>query len=112
MKRRPIMLVGLGLLTLTVLSCSICPFSSGGNVPVTLVNQSSAVVCYVYISPVEDDTWGDDWLGSSEVVRPGERRTFDVPQGDYDLRADDCNHDVLDVMMDVSISGPMEWVVH
>jgi hypothetical protein len=105
-------LVG-GLALLAVLACSVIPGAAptptsppptlppvptpttpamGG---ITLVNQSGQTVCYVYISPVTDTTWGDDQLGGSEVIETGSSRTFDVAPGAYDLRADDCNRTVL-----------------
>lgn len=114
MKKRTFLLIAAGMLALVTLSCSVCRTggsTSGDSVTVTLVNNSGQAVCYVYISPTTDDTWGSDWLGSAETVAPGGRRAFSVPIGAYDLRADDCSHIELDVQQGVTISSSMEWVI-
>ncbi|MEW6569166.1 MAG: hypothetical protein AB1449_13575 [Chloroflexota bacterium] len=100
----------LALVLLASLACSILP-GSGGNI--RLVNNLDVAVCYVYISPSTERTWGDDWLGSQEVVRPGDSRDFDVPPGqDYDLRAEDCNGQELDEVYGISItSGRFTWTL-
>lgn len=111
-RRRLIVLAVAALLLLAVLACS--PLSSGGGSSgnLTLVNNSGTTVCYVYISPVTDTTWGDDWLGSSETISNGSSRGFTVAPGDYDLRADDCNHNVLDDTRGVRIgSSNTTWTV-
>lgn len=115
MKNRTFLLIAAGMLALVTLSCSLCRTggSTGGgdSVTVTLVNNSGQTVCYVYISPTTHDTWGSDWLGSTETVAPGDRRAFSVPRGTYDLRADDCSQSELDVRQGVTISSSMEWVI-
>jgi len=111
--------VGLGLLVLTMMACSICPLipsgpsgpQGGGPARVTLVNNSGEEICYVYISPVESDEWGEDQLGATETVAPGARRVFDVEPGRYDLRAEDCDGNALDEEWDVAIFGPVTWTV-
>ena len=35
-------------------------------------------IYYVYISPTASDSWGDDWLGSSETISSGASKTFTV----------------------------------
>jgi hypothetical protein len=76
-------------------------------VPVTLrmVNNSSATVCYVFISPSTSEYWGGDWLGHSETIGPGGSRDFAVPPGqNYDVMATDCNQDTLDDQRGIPIS--------
>lgn len=51
--------------------------SSGGH-PLTLDNETAVAIEYVQISPTTDDNWGSDWLGPTEVIRPGTIRTFAV----------------------------------
>ncbi len=85
--------------------------AGGGTATVVLVNNTDADVCYVYISPVESDDWGEDWLGAEEVVGSRESREFTVPAGNYDMRADDCGHYTLDQRMGVAVSGRTEWVI-
>jgi hypothetical protein len=117
MKRKAI-LIAIGLLVLVALGCSTCSDliggggGGGGSGNVTLVNNSGETVCFVYISPVTDDMWGDDWLGAVETISSGSSRSFDVPGGqNYDMRADDCDHNELSVVWDVNISGGYTWNV-
>lgn len=116
MKKRLGILIALGLLALVTLGCSVCSsipgIGGGGDGNVTLVNNSEATICYVYISSSEDEYWGDDWLGSSETLAPGSRRSFDVPDGVYDLMAEDCSENQIDVQWEVDIRGSYTWTVN
>ncbi|MEL6271213.1 MAG: serine protease, partial [Chloroflexota bacterium] len=47
----------------------------------TLTNDSATAICYVYISPSDSNSWGDDRLGNREIVRAGTDRTWDLPAG-------------------------------
>lgn len=83
----------------------------GGTASLTLVNNSGKKVCYVYISPNTNDSWGDDWLGEEEIIRPGESRTFYLEPGFYDLRADDCDGEPIAEEYDEEISGDVTWTL-
>ncbi len=115
MKKKVTILVALGLLALAMLGCSVCSGitgnGDGGGGNVTLINNSGETICFVYISPVEDQYWGDDWLDSEETINSGSQRGFDVPHGSYDLRADNCSHDELSVVWDANISASYTWNV-
>ena len=76
----------------------------------TVINQSSVDICYVYISPSESDSWGEDWLGD-DSIRPGKRRQFRLPEGEYDVKAEDCDGNVLEEYRGVDLSGKVEWTV-
>lgn len=69
---------------------------------VTIVNQTPVDICYVHISPVSSDSWGDDWMGEDEVIAPGDERAFDVPGGVYDIAAFDCGDAVVATAWEVS----------
>lgn len=58
----------------------------------TIYNNASQAIEYVQISPPEDTKWGDDWLGSAEVIEPGNTRTFSVTLG--------CSEDIRITFMD------------
>ena len=77
----------------------------------TVYNDSAVVVCYVFISPVEEGEWGEDWLGASEVIGTGESRTFEVPPGVYDLRAVDCDSNEIAVEWEVDIAQDTTWTI-
>lgn len=74
--------------------------SSGGDVGsgivLDVVNNTSSTVCYLYLSPSENTEWGDDQLGAETVIASGEYFTLtDILAGTYDLRADDCDSNIL-----------------
>jgi len=77
----------------------------------TLSNDSGWDVCYVYISPSDSTTWGDDWLGAEEVIASGDSRTFQVSMDTYDLKAEDCDHSILAEEYEVDIFEPLEWTL-
>ncbi len=85
--------------------------STGRPATLTLYNDSDEKICYVYISPTTEDTWGQDWLGEQETIAPGRSREFEVPAGTYDLRADDCDHNILDEQYGISLAGSLSWTV-
>jgi len=45
--------------------------------PVTITNNSGREICSVYISPDENDNWGDNWLSGSMTFGAGDTLTFD-----------------------------------
>jgi len=74
--------------------------SSGGDVGsgivLDVVNNTSSTVCYLYLSPSTDTEWGNDQLGASDVIGSGQYFTLtDIAAGTYDLRADDCDGNIL-----------------
>ncbi|OGO11215.1 MAG: hypothetical protein A2Z66_06825 [Chloroflexi bacterium RBG_13_66_10] len=110
--RRSIVLT-LGALALlaAILACSISGGGPGSGV-FRLDNQSGQTICYVYISPTTSSEWGDDWLGSTEVVEDGDTRDFSVSAGDYDLRADTCDGTAISEVYGVTVpSGGYTWTV-
>lgn len=70
-----------------------------------LVNQSTATVCYVQISLTTATEWGDDWLGENNVIESGQSFIFQMPADTYDLRALDCNQEVISEQYGLEISG-------
>ncbi len=74
-------------------------------------NESEATICYILISPAEDDEWGDDWLGESDVIAPGETYTFQMEAGVYDLEARDCDNETLATEWDQDLDGTVTWTI-
>lgn len=78
--------------------------SPGGATTVTLINQLSLPVCFVFMSSSTNTSWGSDWLDASEVIQPGASRGFAVPTTEpYDLQARDCNQNIIDERYNVHI---------
>lgn len=84
--------------------------STGPTASLEIINNSSFTVCYLYVSPSEDTEWGDDQLGS-DIVASGTTFTLtDIPAGTYDLRADDCEGNILSQEFGVVLeSGSYPW---
>ncbi len=81
-----------------------------GNTPVTVINHTGEKICYLFISPVSNDTWGEDLLGSLEVIPvDGGRRLFYVQPGKYDLLAEDCDENDIAELDSVDIQSAYTW---
>ena len=76
-----------------------------------LTNNSGQTICYVYISPSADASWGSDQLATGETVGLGQSRGWEVPAGTYDLKAEDCGHNALDTRFAVNLAAPYQWTI-
>lgn len=68
----------------------------GDSFAVTVQNRTPNPICYVYISPSEARTWGEDWLAEDELLFSGDSRVFEVPGGEHDILLEDCDEFVVD----------------
>lgn len=50
----------------------------GGTSTITVRNQSSETIYYLYVSPAGTNQWGEDRLGSSNALSPDEEATFQL----------------------------------
>ncbi len=81
-------------LLFVVVGCASTPRvrSDGMTVPITVVNRTRDSICYLYLSPINDDSWTDDLLGSSTVA-DGATRVVPMPPGNWDIRIENCQHE-------------------
>ena len=57
----------------------------------TIENLTSDFICFLYLSPVGAEDWGDEQLGEEGGIFPRESFTLtDIPAGEYDIWAQDC----------------------
>ena len=70
-----------------------------------LRNESQEVICYVYVSPASQQSWGPDRLLPDELIDPGVSRRWSFPPGHYDLRLFDCNRSEVFLRNNVEIAG-------
>lgn len=82
-----------------------------GDATVTLVNDSETPICYVHIDLSSDEYWGVNWLNADEIIRTGASRTFRLPPDTYDLLAEDCDFEEIDVIGQVAITDEYTWNV-
>jgi len=71
-------------------------------VTVSIENHTHRDICYVYIAPAEQETWGAEWLGADTVIAPGETRNFDALPGTHDVLVADCAEAVVDAAWEIS----------
>lgn len=55
-----------------------------GSFSVAVVNDSGYIFNEMYISPTADNSWGDDQLGSTRVLKSGGTYEIKIPQYEYD----------------------------
>jgi hypothetical protein len=53
---------------------------------ITIVNKCSFNIQEIYLSDVDEDKWGEDLLGSSEVLKPGESIEVEIECGEWDAK--------------------------
>jgi hypothetical protein len=107
------------LVLISMLICGSLPLpgyldtaeAAGDEATLTIINESEVEICYVYLAPSDGDDWGDDWLGAKNTIPPGESHTIRLTAGQYDARAEDCDHNVLSEVQGATISGDMKWTV-
>lgn len=86
------------------------PMPEGTSLEIT--NESGVEVWYVYLSPSEADQWGEDWLGDEWIIRDGETYTIEgIPEGTYDVKAEDENAEVIEIWYDQDFEGTMTWTI-
>jgi len=83
-----------------------------GLVALRVKNESSVEICYVYISDVTADSWGEDWLGTSEsIAAQGGQRMFFLNPGTYDLLVQDCDGNDLVSEFQVELRSDKDWTI-
>lgn len=70
---------------------STCVVSDGAGTAaaqgtLTVVNESSRSIFRVRFSLTTESNWGQDQLGSAEVISAGDRRSWSVPPGAYHVK--------------------------
>ena len=76
-----------------------------------IVNQSGADVWYIYLSPSKADEWGEDWL-DDDIIRDGETYMIEgVPDGIYDLRAEDSDGEAIEVVWEMDLEDTMSLTI-
>lgn len=53
---------------------------------ITVVNKTTFNIDRVYLSPVEEKTWGNDLLDETEVLEPGDQVDIEIECGEWDVK--------------------------
>ena len=75
-----------------------------------VVNNYDVPICHMWIGADHSDYFGGNWLGEDQIA-PGETSQFFVFPGIYDLKAEDCDFNILRREMDVLIEDHITWEV-
>lgn len=96
----------------SLLACSSTqPVALDGTaVPLGLTNRASETVCFLFLSVPGEDRWSDDLLGSA-TIDPNTTRTVRIPRGLWDLRTENCQHELMGVMRAARITRATTLVV-
>lgn len=75
---------------------------------VTVKNSTKFNIDNVYMSPDEEDHWGNDILGDNEILKPGESIEVEVDCGKWDVKlvADDDSECQVE---DITLCEADEW---
>ncbi|HET91168.1 MAG TPA: hypothetical protein ENN99_10590 [Chloroflexi bacterium] len=76
-----------------------------------IINSTADTIAYLYISPTDADSWGDDWLGEDVIGAGGSYVVADIPPGTYDVKAADMEDLSIEVIYNVEMSGSRNWTV-
>ncbi len=94
------------------------PEDSGGVVSdpaaidILIENATGQDVCYLLISPVEDDTWNEDWLGDTEILGPNDSKLIDIGvAGNYDMMWLDCDQNTIGEVYNLYIGGGTSYAL-
>lgn len=77
--------------------------SDGSAVALGLTNRTNDTLCYLFLSNPGEDRWSDDLLGSATIAS-GSTATVRVPRGFWDLRAENCAHELMGVLRGARIT--------
>lgn len=93
-KTPPLALLALALLGACATGRSLRDQSQAS---LNLLNRTTEDVCYIYLSAVDADSWSDDVLDSGSIG-PGRARRVNLPIGLWDVRTENCQHEVTGVV--------------
>ena len=84
------------------------PAPTVSTVSLRISNQSTEVICGIYVAPAGSGEWGDNLLGRA-IIEPGGAAAVEVAPGVYDLRAVNCFDVPLAEAPGVDVSTSFGW---
>jgi hypothetical protein len=70
-----------------------------------VLNNSGETIAYLYVSPSNSDTWGNDVLGDEVLAAGDSFRVTNLESGTYDLRAEDGDEDRIETLYNLELEG-------
>lgn len=87
------------------------PTPVGIQFSVTISNQTTSNVCFVFIVPASQSGWGKSVLPSNFFLPPQGKFSVLLSSGRWNFRAEDCKDDVVEILVDQAITADTEWVI-
>ncbi|HVQ40191.1 MAG TPA: hypothetical protein VMS31_21805 [Pyrinomonadaceae bacterium] len=106
---------GLRLVLLTVMLCSMATVfllhaAPAQTVRLTVVNNSSTEIRYLYLSPADNDNWGADQLGDS-LIGAGDTRTLDITWDQAAIKLVGEDRDGCFLTATMNATSSIEWTI-
>ncbi len=109
MKKISYLLVAFAVLLIGTSATFVASSSKKADVQViTIKNTTNFSVDEIYLSPTDNEEWGDDILDPDEILVPGESIKVEVDCGTWDVKliADDESECVV---ADIRLCGTAQW---
>lgn len=76
---------------------------SGTSGEVTFYNETEGNICYLYVAADASGSWGADRLSTDVILEAGDWINIELPTGLYDIKAEDCDYNVVDWVFDYEL---------
>jgi hypothetical protein len=73
--------IALALMVCLIQAVHAVPDEKTAEKSLTIINNESYPIGWVYITPWGSSAWGEDWVGTNPI-QPGEQRTWTIPAWD------------------------------
>jgi len=92
---------------------SVIDTDLGSGSSITIQNTGKVDICYVFISPPTETTWGSDEMGQYDTIAAGREITFNVAPGVYDVRVESCRggDGGFEERYGVDVNTPFVWSI-
>lgn len=106
---------GIRLALITAVICSMGTVfllfaAPAQNVTLTVVNNSSREIRFLYLSPAENDNWGADLLNESSIS-PGATRTLNITWDQASVKLVGEDHDGCFLSTTMNVSSSIQWTI-
>ncbi|MGC9469194.1 MAG: hypothetical protein ACP5HS_11430 [Anaerolineae bacterium] len=82
-----------------------------GMAALEVINTSGTPLSNLFLSPSESESWGEDLLGDETIPADASYLIEGVEVGDYDVRVEDSEGELVEAIYNVSLNGNYYWYV-
>ena len=86
------------------------PKSKASTIEIT--NVSGQDIGFLFIAASDEDDWGDDWLNGDTIADGETYQITGIPDGVYDMQANDMENFVIQEIWSVEVKGNFAWTVN